>query len=181
MTRWNSTGHRGDGTENLIDEINKLYKKNNLAIVTKVPVPIKVLKIKKGKITEAFFEKKSTVDYQGVVQGYPICFDVKETNNKSLPLKNIHQHQITYMNSIRNQKGYSFILCHFKSCRKFYLIPIEKINQYWNTMQNGGRKSIPIDDLDEKYLIKSENGLPNYLSALNIYLKSCKYTELKSS
>jgi recombination protein U len=153
--------------------MNDQYDKQGLAIVTKIPTPIKVLKIHLGKIVEAFFEKKSTVDYNGMVQGYGICFDAKETDKDSLPLKNIHQHQVNYMNKYKKQQGYAFILCHFKSHNRFYLIPIEIINHYWVNAKKGGRKSIPIEALDKKYIIPNQNGLPNYLVALNHYIDDC--------
>lgn len=170
ITRWNSLGHRGDSTENLINSINELYDRQNLALITKVPTPIKVIKIHLGKIVEAFFEEKATVDYNGIVQGYGICFDSKETKKDSLPLSNIHQHQIDYMNKFNYQKGYSFIICNFKKASQFYLIPIEVINSYWDKSKKGGRKSIPISDLNDRYIIKIKNGLPNYLDALNKYI-----------
>ena len=44
-------------------------------------------------ITLAYFDKKSTVDYIGVVQGIPVCFDAKECRTDSFPLQNIHGHQ----------------------------------------------------------------------------------------
>ncbi len=39
------------------------------------------------EISKGFFEERSTVDYIGLVQGYPICFDAKETKLKTLPVK----------------------------------------------------------------------------------------------
>ncbi|MBS4536405.1 Holliday junction resolvase RecU [Clostridium sp. D2Q-14] len=170
ITRWNSLGHRGDNTENLVNSINELYDKQNLALITKVPTPIKVIKIHLGKIVEAFFEEKSTVDYNGIVQGYGICFDSKETNKNYLPLSNIHQHQIDYMNKFDCQKGYAFIICNFKKIGGFYLIPIETINNFWNNSKKGGRKSIPVAGLNDRYIVKMKNGLPDYLDALNKYI-----------
>jgi recombination protein U len=163
-------GHRGDTTETLINLVNDLYDRQGLAIITKIPTPIKVLKLHLGKIVEAFFEDKSTVDYNGMVQGYGICFDAKETDKDYLPLSNIHQHQVDYMNKYAHQKGYSFIICHFKQHGMFYLIPLEVINEYWDNAKKGGDKSIPMKALDNRYLIPVKNGLPNYLSALNTYI-----------
>lgn len=175
MAYWKTEqGHRGDGTENLINVINNIYRLKNIALVTKTPTPIKVLSIKKGKIVNAFFEEKSTVDYTGIVQGYGIAFDAKETNEISFPLKNIHQHQIDYMEDFKNQKGCSFIICNFKRVDKFFLIPFEVIKKYWEDASCGGRKSIPIKALDEKYLIPMKDGLPHYIETFKLYLGSMK-------
>jgi recombination protein U len=177
ITRWNSIGHRGDGTEELINAVNEWYDIKGVALITKIPTPIKVLKLALGKIVEAFFEDKSTVDYNGMVQGRGICFDAKETDETSFPLKNIHQHQIDYMRKYKQQKGYSFIICNFKKYGKFYMIPYEVIHEYWKAKETGGRKSIPIDALDERYIIPIHNGLPNYIITLQTYIDDTKERE----
>ena len=71
------------------------------------------------------FEKKSSVDYIGVAQGIPICFDAKETRQKSLPLKNIHEHQINFMESFEKQQGISFLIVHFLLNGKYFLLPFK--------------------------------------------------------
>lgn len=172
MTRWKSFNHRGDYTETLVDEVNQLYIQQNLAMITKVPVPIKVIEIGEGVINKAFFEKKSTVDYIGMCQGFGLCFDVKETNQKYLPLKNIHEHQVAYMNQFKEQGGWSFLICHFKITGDFYLVPLELLNHYWFESK---RQSIPLDAMNkEGYLIPMDQGLPNYLSAFNAYISNKK-------
>jgi len=170
MTRWNSlTGHKGDNLENLITQVNSIYDRNGLALVTKIPVPIKVLRILKGKIVEAFFEEKSILDFQGIIQGNPVTFDAKETKENYLPLKNIHTHQIKFMEKFDKQKGLAFIFCHFTTHDRFFLIPVDTICEYYYNSLKGDRKSIPIESLDSKYEIQTKNGLPFYLEALELY------------
>ncbi len=171
MTCWKSRGHRGDGTEDIINFTNKYYESHRVGVITKMPVPIKVLDIKDSIITKAFFEERSTVDYFGAVQGIPIAFDAKETSKKNLPLQNIHTHQIEYMLKMKEQNGLSFIIVNFKVVNKFILIPIEVINYYYQESLNGGRKSIPYEDLDKKFVIEFKNGILHYLDALNIYIR----------
>lgn len=173
MTRWNSlkARHRGDDTEYIINITNQEYERKNLALIKKMPVPIKVIEIEKGMITKAFFEEKSIVDYMGVVQGFPICFDAKETENKSLPIQNIHEHQIEFMEKFTNQNGIAFIIANFKQFEKYVLIPFEVIKDYYYKSKNGGRKSIPYKDLDLDFEIKfSKGGILDYLTPLNRYM-----------
>ena len=82
MATWNSRGLRGSALEEFINETCARYREKNLALIQKVPTPITPVRIDKESrhITLAYFEKKSTVDYIGVVQGIPICFDAKECN-----------------------------------------------------------------------------------------------------
>ncbi|QXM06063.1 Holliday junction resolvase RecU [Crassaminicella indica] len=174
MTSWRSRGHRGDLSENEIDLTNDLYRRKKLAYIKKNPVPIKVIDIdKRGMITKGYFEQKAYVDYSGIAQKIPIAFDVKETELKSLPLSNIHIHQIEDLKEHAEQGGVSFILVHFKMYNEYYLIPLEMLEYYYNNSLQGGRKSIPYADMDKKFKIKREsNGIINYLPTINTYLSS---------
>ena len=96
MATWNSRGLRGSTLEDFINLANEKYQQSNLALIQKIPTPIKPIKIDKDTrhITLAYFDMKSTVDYIGVVQGIPVCFDAKETAVDIFPLQNIHEHQV---------------------------------------------------------------------------------------
>ena len=80
MATWNSRGLRGSLLEEMINMANEKYRDNGLALIQKVPTPITPINIDRETrhITLAYFEQKSTVDYIGVVQGIPVCFDAKE-------------------------------------------------------------------------------------------------------
>lgn len=170
---WNTRGLRGSTLEDLINITNDVYRKKNLAIIQKIPTPIKPVKIDAQKriITQGYFEHTSTVDYIGVVQGIAICFDAKETNRKNLPIQNIHPHQIQFMDEFQQQKGVSFLLVHFVEYDEYYYLPFEVLKQFWENSQNDGRKSIPYSAFEKDYIIKSNSGaLLNYLETLNVYL-----------
>ena len=80
MATWNSRGLRGSLLEEVINRTNEQYREKKLALIQKVPTPITPIRIDKESrhITLAYFEKKSTVDYIGVVQGVQVFFDAKE-------------------------------------------------------------------------------------------------------
>ena len=121
MATWNSRGLRGSTLEDFINLSNEKYLSSGLAVIQKIPTPIKPIKIDKDSrhITLAYFDQKSTVDYIGVVQGIPVCFDAKETTVDTFPLTNIHPHQITFMENFEKQHGISFII--LKSIVLLYL------------------------------------------------------------
>jgi recombination protein U len=148
---------------------NEKYLANGLALVQKIPTPIKPINIDKDSrhITLAYFDQKSTVDYIGVVQGVPICFDAKETAVDSFPLQNIHQHQIDFMDNFEKQEGISFIILYFSSKDEFYYIPFCDIMRFWVRGENGGRKSFTYDEIDKSYQIHSVKGVVvHYLETL---------------
>lgn len=175
MTRWNSRGLRGSGFEEEINFANEWYKKEKLAIIQKIATPITPVNInpQNGNITLAFFEKDSTVDYIGVAQGVPICFDAKETAKKNLPLSNIHDHQIEFMIDFQEQNGLSFILVNFTSLDEYFLLPLSTVLEFKkNAISNNGRKSIPYESFDENLkIMKNGSGFVNYLDAVSKYLQ----------
>ncbi|WP_313526759.1 Holliday junction resolvase RecU [Anaerotignum sp.] len=173
MSHWNSRGLRGSSLEECINFANEKYRQRGLALLQKVPTPITPVRIDQEKrtITLAYFEKQSTVDYIGVAQGVPICFDAKETAHKNLPLQNIHEHQIEFMADFRSQRGLAFLLVHFTSYDEYYLLPFEILQEFWLKAEKGGRKSIPKDAFQNKYRIqKTGNGILHYLDAVSLYL-----------
>ena len=161
MGYWNTRGLRGSSFEEMINMTNKVYREKNLAIIQKVPTPITPMKLDKSKgvITLAYFDQKSTIDYIGAAQGIPICFDAKETNQGRLPLLNVHQHQVEFMEDF------------LKDADECYFLPLKVLKEYWTNAQNGGRKSIPYTAFEEKYRVYNKNGFPvHYLEAINTFL-----------
>jgi len=160
---------RGNNFEDLINLTNEVYRRKKLAIIQKISTPITPVKFDKDNkyITLAYFDKKSTVDYIGVVQGIPICFDVKETSLKNLPIQNIHEHQIDFMDNFVEQGGISFILVYFSLYKEYYLITFDVLKEYWKNSKNGkGRKSIPYGDLKKDMIVPLEGIYINYLKTL---------------
>ncbi|MCL2203734.1 MAG: Holliday junction resolvase RecU [Defluviitaleaceae bacterium] len=170
---WKTRGLRGSLFEELIDMTNQLYRQKGLALIQKVPTPITPVAVdnKAHTITAAYFEKKSTVDFIGAAQGIPICFDAKETRQLNLPLRNIHDHQIAFMEDFRKQGGVAFLLVHFYEKREMFLLPSEALAAAKAKIPTGGRKSIPYADFDRGLLVHNQNGFPvHYLVAVNAYL-----------
>lgn len=161
MGTWNSRGLRGSTLEDFINLSNDKYLQNHLALIQKIPTPIKPMKIdpETRHITLAFFDQKSTVDYIGVVQGIPVCFDAKECATNTFPLQNIHQHQIDFMQEFENQDGIAFIILYFSNLEECYYIPFSDIIRFWNRGQNGGRKSFTYEELDKHFRIQSKSGI----------------------
>ena len=174
MAHWNSRGLRGSALEDIINVTNEYYRRHGLALFQKIPTPITPVQVdnQKHTITLAYFEQSSTVDYIGVVQGIPVCFDAKETAQKHLPLQNIHEHQLLFMQDFCAQQGLSFLLVYFSTLEEYYFLPVAVLRQYWDMAQNGGRKSIPYQAFEKQYQIQQKgNGILHYLDTLAYYLE----------
>ncbi len=161
MATWNSRGLRGSTLEEFINLTNEKYLTQGLALIQKVPTPITPLKIDKDNrhITLAYFEQKSTVDYIGAVQGIPVCFDAKECNTDTFPLQNIHPHQIAFMEQFEQQEGVSFLVIFYSKRNEFYYLRHEKLMEFWNRAQEGGRKSFRYEELEPDFFFGSKGGM----------------------
>lgn len=169
MATWNSRGLRGSTLEELINRTNEQYREKGLALIQKVPTPITPIRIDQEHrhITLAYFDKKSTVDYIGAVQGIPVCFDAKECQTEVFPLANIHEHQLLFMQEFEKQKGVAFLLLYFAEKNIFYYLRLRELEKFWRRREEGGRKSFRMDELDRSFFLEGEQGvLVPYLEGL---------------
>lgn len=160
MGTWNSRGLRGSFLEEMINLTNEKYRSQKLALIQKVPTPIKPITIDQATrhITLAYFEQKSTVDYIGVVQGIPVCFDAKECATDRFPLANVHEHQIQFMDEFEQQSGISFLLLYFKNRDCYMYLPFSELKKLWERMKEGGRKHFKFEELDPSFEISTYSG-----------------------
>lgn len=175
MSTWGSRGLRGSALEELINHTNETYREKKLALIQKIPTPIKPVEIDAASrhITLAYFDQKSTVDYIGAVQGVPICFDAKESASRTFPLQNIHAHQIAFMEAFEEQGGIAFILLQYTLLDETYYLPLRDLRRFWNRAEEGGRKSFTYEEIDKTYRVWPKgNALLHYLEALQKDLES---------
>ena len=161
MATWNSRGLRGSTLEDLINRTNEKYLENHLALIQKIPTPITPINIDKSshQITLAYFDQKSTVDYIGAVQGIPVCFDAKECAKDTFALANIHEHQVNFMREFERQGGIAFFLVFYSAKDLFYYLRLEKLLEFWDRMESGGKKSFRFEEIEEEYILPSKQGV----------------------
>jgi len=173
MGYFRTRGLRGSSLEEFINITNTKYRDHGLGLIQKVPTPIKPVELDphNGNIKKAYFEERSTVDYIGVIQGYPICFDAKETNMKHFPLKNIHQHQLDFMEDFEKQEGIAFFIIYFSFYERILLVPYSFVKEQVDKSKNGGRKSIPFDACNAYYPVENKDGyIVHYIESLDRYI-----------
>ena len=172
MGTWNSRGLRGSTFEELVNRTNEQYREKGLGLIQKVPTPITPEDKETRHITLAYFEQKSTVDYIGVVQGIPVCFDAKECSVSTFPLANIHPHQVDFMVEFERQKGVAFFLLFFSNENRYYYLRLSDLLVFWERMQEGGRKSFRQDELNPAYYLPERSGfLVPYLDGIKMDLE----------
>ncbi|OFV62465.1 Holliday junction resolvase RecU [Mammaliicoccus sciuri] len=173
-------GKRGMRLEEEIDKSNEYFRLENIAVIHKKPTPIQIVNVdypkrQKAVIKEAYFRKPSTTDYNGVYNGYYIDFEAKETKNKtSFPLNNIHDHQVSHMEQVLNQKGICFLLIKFSYHDSVFLLPFRKFMVYWDRYKSGGKKSITLKEIEnDGYLIPIQfKPRINYITIVDQLIKT---------
>lgn len=160
MATWGSRGLRGSTLEEFINHTNERYDELGLALVQKIPTPITPVKIdqESRRITLAYFDKISTVDYIGAVQGIPVCFDAKECSADTFPLQNVHEHQIDFMGKFERQGGIAFLLIYYTERDELYYMTYRQIKGFWDRGAQGGRRSFRYDELETEWFMQLKSG-----------------------
>ena len=164
-----SYGNRGMKLEGLINDANKYYEVNMIALIYKKPTPVAINKVEyqeTNKVkTTGYLKSKSTLDYVGVYKGRYLDFDAKSTNNKtSFPLDNIHIHQLEHIKLVIKHGGISFLIINMNNNN--FILKGENLLDF---IKNSDRKSIPYEHLQRiGFEIRtSYNPVLNYIETLD--------------
>ena len=128
-------------------------KRGSSSSYRKLLRPPSLARSQKRRITLAYFETKSTVDYIGAVQGIPVCFDAKECAVDTFSLQNIHEHQVLFMERFEKQRGIAFFLIFYTHRDQLYYLPFSHMRRFWDRAREGGRKSFRYEELDPICLV----------------------------
>lgn len=97
--------------------------------------------------------------------GQGIAFDAKETENKTaFPLKNIHQHQLTFLEYFQDVGGTAFFLIQFKKIQQdhAFVTPLDFVKKYW--YDGDSRRSMPYASFDPSWSIEIDDYLKYFQS-----------------
>lgn len=170
-----SAANRGMSLEEDINLSNDYYREVGKALINKRPTPINIVKVDYthgARITDAYFEKQSTTDYNGVYKGRYIDFEAKNTKSTtSFPLSNISEHQIVHLKNVIKHGGIAFFIISFQIHNEIYLLDASLVIEFY---EHGKRKSIPYEVFKENGLLIKQDYSPrlHYLDAVDeLYFK----------
>lgn len=172
ITKKSNAANRGMDLENDINKTNEYYVDNNIALIYKRPTPINIVKVdysKGAKIIDAYFEKQSTTDYNGVYKGKYLDFEAKSTLSlTSFPLHNIYKHQIVHLEKVNQNMGIAFFIIEFINLNEIYFLDSKFVINYY---YNGKRKSIPYEEIKNNGILIKQGFKPriDYLKAVDEY------------
>ena len=165
-----SAANRGMSLEEDINLSNEYYRNNGIALIHKRPTPINIVKVdysKGARITDAYFEKQSTTDYNGVYKGKYIDFEAKNTKSKTaFPLSNISEHQIIHLKNVLKHGGIAFFIISFQLRDEVYLLDASFVIDFW---ENAPRKSIPYEVFQKNAQLIKQDYMPrlHYIEAVD--------------
>ena len=170
-----SAANRGMSLEEDINLSNEYYRDSGIALIHKRPTPINIVKVdysKGARITDAYFEKQSTTDYNGVYKGKYIDFEAKITKSTTaFPLSNIGEHQIIHLKNVLKHGGIAFFIICFQLKNEIYLLDASYVIEFY---EHGSRKSIPYDVFKKEGVLIKQDFSPrlHYIEAVEtLYFK----------
>lgn len=147
VAHYNKHGNRGKWLEKVINNTNKMYAHRNIALISNIATPTKVVR-KGDNLIGAKYIEKSTVDFTGLTEnGQFIAFDTKECQQTSFSFASVKSHQVEYLKKVKDLNGIAFILIYFRKVNELYRIDID---EFLDLMNNLDRKSIPFTYFKEK-------------------------------
>ena len=170
-----SAANRGMSLEEDINLSNDFYRDSGIALINKRPTPINIVKVDYthgARITDAYFEKQSTTDYNGVYKGRYIDFEAKNTkSNTAFPLSNISEHQIVHLKNVIKHGGIAFFIISFQMKDEVYLLDASFVIEFY---EHGKRKSIPYEVFQKEAVLIKQDYSPrlHYIDAVDqLYFK----------
>lgn len=165
-----SSSNRGMNFEEDINLSNDFYSEHGVALITKRPTPINVVHVDYTNgphITDAYFEKQSTTDYNGIYRGMYIDFEAKSTHcTSSFPLSNISDHQLHHLEQVVKYGGIAFFIINFEKQDETYILSAEQLLVF---KRQNKRKSIPYEYFQNKTMRVAHGYIPRlyYLEAVD--------------
>ncbi len=174
----NKTIHanRGMKFESLINESNDFYALHDRAYIFKKPTPIKVVRVqtkqenfqKKHVISEAYYERASTTDYNGIYKGYYVDFEAKEVKYKTFNIgANLKEHQVEHLLNVSKHGAIAFLLVHFTSVDEVYILMADDLANFLKYSET--KSIIPLSYFKENGYLVEQGYLPkiDYLKVVD--------------
>lgn len=187
--------NRGGLFEEYIRYANERYKRNNVAVICKIPTEFIPIRNAYGQLVSCKVESKSSVDFIGRYKNISTAIEAKHTSTDSIKFSEVKHHQAMFLESYKaNEYGFSGVLVSFKMDR-FFLVPWpfwEAARSAWENRKDlkgrkadkltvkgygvtwitPGKASVKADELLPEWEIKTDRryGLP-YLSKIEQYIK----------
>lgn len=121
------TTNLGMYIEQLVDRTIIYYQANNLGLLEKRQIPIKVLKHINETTIVAKLTAKAKVDYFGYINNHYLEIECKQTKHDYFDLALIRPHQLNYLKEISNYGYGNYVLIYFEKYDKVIAISYSQL------------------------------------------------------
>lgn len=142
--------NKGMYIEQLVEKTIDYYLVNKLCFFEKRYLPIQIIKKISNDMIVGKLVKKSYVDYFGIWKGFYFSFETKQTSDEVFNLNQIKNHQLLHLSMVHHFNGISFVIIHFYSHDKTFLINYPTIEKWISNK----KKKINIEFLTKNLINK---------------------------
>lgn len=139
--------NKGMYVEEVINRTIEYYNSKNICYIEKRFPPYKIIK----KINNINFLgvliSKSSVDYNGIINGIYFDLEVKQTSKNHFDLNMLMKHQFNHLMRIQKLNGKCFIIIFFENNNDFILIDWINLIDLYKTNKN---KCLPYEKIKQK-------------------------------
>lgn len=108
------TKNLGMYIEQLVNRTILFYEKNNIALLEKREIPIRIIKHININTVLGKLIAKGKVDYFGFINKKYVEIECKQTSFDYFDLKHIKKHQMNYLKKIHELKCLAYLLIYFE-------------------------------------------------------------------
>ncbi|MDR2846742.1 MAG: Holliday junction resolvase RecU [Mycoplasmataceae bacterium] len=161
----NIKSNRGMYVEEIIARTCEYYSVNNIALIEKRQLPIKIVKNINNNMVVGKLLSRSTIDYSGVYHGFHIEFEAKQTNELFLSLSLLKLHQITHMQNLCEFNVNPFLIVYMEHYDKFFLVDFRWL---FDKIAQIGKKQVSYEVLSQECqsLVIEHPGIINFIKYL---------------
>lgn len=123
--------NKGMYLETIINNSIKYYEINNIALIKKQLVPVKITHVKNQNVAGKL-SNKGDVDYYGIYKGYFFAMEAKQTQEKVFYINKLLDHQKNFLKLIYDHGGKSFLMVYFLRTQSFYFVEYIKFYKFIN-------------------------------------------------
>lgn len=123
--------NKGMYLETIINNSIRYYEINQIALIRKQFVPVKITRVINQNVTGKL-SNKGDVDYYGIYHGRFFAMEAKQTQEKVFYINNLLNHQQSFLKLIHDFNGLAYLMVFFSKTYSFYFVEYIKVYKYIN-------------------------------------------------
>lgn len=136
--------NRGQSLEQFIRFANDQYKRDGIAVVTKIPTEFLPIRNAYGQVVSCKVVEKSSVDFIGRVGSMPLAGEAKETKQDNIRFDAVQDHQAAFLDAYEGENEAICVVVVAFNLKTFYVVPWrfwKAGREAWKQAQSYGKRT----------------------------------------